>query len=60
MAKKITEEFISFTEICYPFMWDSILKDEKEDIMSTLVGLIDSEIMLEMDEAWSEAKEEER
>lgn len=46
-AKKITEEFISFTEICYPFMWDSVKKDERKEIISTLEALIDSEDMLE-------------
>lgn len=57
LAKKITEELISFTEICYPFMWDSVLKDEKEEIISTFEGLIDANITLVVKNAIREAIE---
>lgn len=49
MAKKITEEFISFLEIRYTFMLDSVLDDEMDEIKSTLEALIDSEMIKKKD-----------
>lgn len=57
MAKKISEEIMSYIEITYPFMFDSILKEEREDILSTAESLIDSEIMIEVENGIKKAIE---